>query len=291
MKKSNFLQRTISGLVYVAIILTAIFLNSIYATGIIFSLFSALAVFEFQSVVSINRDRIMLKTIHSLVSIFLFFVISTTALQPFDHLRNVVLALPYIAYIFFYLIAEIFRDRPNPVKEVSYALFSHFYCVLPLAVVLRLGTDTSLLLPPSVPSSMSLTFWFLPLFVFIWLNDTGAYLVGSMIGKHKLYERVSPKKTWEGLIGGIVLALIGSVAFNYIFPDILSLWHWIVFAFIVAFFANFGDLFESLLKRAYDVKDSGHLIPGHGGILDRIDSLLFAAIPAYLYVAFISFIS
>lgn len=289
--KTNLIQRSLSGVVYVLIILLPILLNSVWGTAIVFSVFSAQATFEFQTIVSINRDRLMLKIFHALVGIFLFFLISSPTFTSNDHKGNVILALPYVAYVLFYLISELFRNRPNAIREVAYAIFSHFYCVLPLAVLLRLATDPTLILPKNVPDSMALTFWFLPLFVLIWLNDTGAYIIGSSFGKHKLIPRISPKKTWEGLFGGILFSLLGGLVFSYLFSGILTIFHWLIFAVLIAGFANFGDLFESLLKRSYKVKDSGNIIPGHGGVLDRIDSLLFSSIPAYIYIALISYLN
>ena len=124
----------------------------------------------------------------------------------------------------------------------------------------------------------------LSVFIFLWASDSGAYLVGSLIGKHRLFERISPKKSWEGSIGGGVLALVAAWALWYFFP-IMSLWQWIGMALVVVVFGTWGDLVESLLKRQLGIKDSGHILPGHGGILDRFDSSMLAvpAVVIYLY--------
>jgi phosphatidate cytidylyltransferase len=119
---------------------------------------------------------------------------------------------------------------------------------------------------------------------FIWINDTGAYLVGSFIGKHKLYERISPNKTWEGTLGGIALCIALSFVMVHIFPQ-LALKHWVVISVIVAVFGTLGDLVESMLKRMAGIKDSGKLMPGHGGVLDRFDSLFFATPFVFCYLA------
>ena len=124
----------------------------------------------------------------------------------------------------------------------------------------------------------------LAIFVFIWVNDTAAFVVGSLFGKHKFIERISPKKTVEGFIGGIVFSVLAAVILSKFFTD-YSLAFWIGFSIVTALFGTLGDLFESLIKRTYEVKDSGSLIPGHGGILDRIDSLLIAIPAVYIYLA------
>ncbi|MBR5030969.1 MAG: phosphatidate cytidylyltransferase, partial [Muribaculaceae bacterium] len=125
----------------------------------------------------------------------------------------------------------------------------------------------------------------LAMFIFIWLNDTGAFLVGCAIGKHRLFERISPKKSWEGVFGGTAVVIAAAICFatipalgNLFNPQGLSLGVWIILGAVTVVASTLGDLFESLLKRTAGVKDSGNLIPGHGGILDRIDSLLFVAL-------------
>ena len=115
------------------------------------------------------------------------------------------------------------------------------------------------------------------------MNDTGAYVVGVTFGKHRLFERISPKKSWEGFFGGAFFALISGYVFSLIIKDI-SLINWLIFSEIIVIFGTFGDLIESLLKRTLDVKDSGNVIPGHGGLLDRFDSMLLAAPAIYLFL-------
>lgn len=122
----------------------------------------------------------------------------------------------------------------------------------------------------------------LAMFAMIWLNDTGAFCVGSLLGRHRLFERLSPKKSWEGFFGGLLFCLLaGYLCSAWLHLPVFKTGGWIVYGLIVCVFATLGDLFESLIKRTYKIKDSGKLIPGHGGILDRIDSLLFVA-PATL---------
>jgi phosphatidate cytidylyltransferase len=126
----------------------------------------------------------------------------------------------------------------------------------------------------------------LAVFVTIWVNDTGAYLVGVTLGKHRLFERISPKKSWEGFFGGAFFALISAYVFSLFIKD-LSLIQWLIFSEIIVIFGTFGDLAESLLKRTLNMKDSGNVIPGHGGLLDRFDSMLLAAPAVYLFLSFL----
>ena len=130
----------------------------------------------------------------------------------------------------------------------------------------------------------------LGLFIFIWLYDTGAYCVGMLLGRHRLFERISPKKSWEGVIGGVMLCVAGAYATYYWFDEFFQvpdLTTWVGMSVVVAVFATFGDLVESLIKRTVGVKDSGNILPGHGGILDRIDSLLLVVPAVFIYLMLI----
>ena len=156
---------------------------------------------------------------------------------------------------------------------------SQFFIALPLSLLNILAfqsTENSFVeYNPILPLSV---------FIFIWANDTGAYCVGSIIGKHRLFERISPKKSWEGSIGGGILVIAISLIFAHYFTFISPI-KWVGLALTVVIFGTWGDLVESLFKRQLGIKDSGHILPGHGGMLDRFDSAILA-IPAtvvYLY--------
>jgi phosphatidate cytidylyltransferase len=126
----------------------------------------------------------------------------------------------------------------------------------------------------------------LAVFIIIWVNDTFAYLVGSTLGKHRLFERISPKKSWEGFVGGAVAALGAGYVLSLFIID-LAWWQWLIFSLLVVVFGTFGDLMESFIKRSVKVKDSGRLIPGHGGLLDRFDSMLLVVPIIYFYLLLI----
>ncbi|MDO4695168.1 phosphatidate cytidylyltransferase [Porphyromonas sp.] len=291
MKVSNLLARTITGVIYIAIILSGILSDSVMIVGMVFAIFAGQANFELQSIIGINRKRLMLKIVHALMTILLFYVIFTSSMQDVSYRDFLILLLPYLAYYLFYLTAELYRNRQNPIYEVGLAFFSHLYIAIPLGMLMLLCVDKGTTSGLDLGSmSFHRTFWLLPIFVFVWLNDTGAYLVGSKFGKHKLFERISPKKTFEGFAGGILFTLLGAVAFYYIFPEVTSVFYWLILALLVGVFSTWGDLFESFIKRTYGVKDSGNILPGHGGILDRIDSILFAAIPAFMFIEIIVYL-
>jgi phosphatidate cytidylyltransferase len=176
-------------------------------------------------------------------------------------------------------------------ESLRYSLFAYLYIMVPFVCLIYL---------------YHLDFFFaLLLFIFIWINDTFAYLVGITIGKHKLWPKISPKKSWEGFFGGLVFTILSAVLFCYLLIGKISgeiylctecenvkslsfyMLNWIIFAIIVVIAGTFGDLFESYLKRSLNVKDSGTILPGHGGLLDRFDSVLFAAPAAMVYLMLI----
>lgn len=286
-KVSSLITRSITGVLYIAIILGAILSNSIVLLGLVLATMVGLACYEYQRVVGVSKFDFILRILHSVMGALAFYVTFVVlAGRELSEQRYLVALVPYFAYYFFYTLGELFRRRENPFFEVSQSFFAHLYVAVPLGFLLALAQggyeNGASLLITSV--AFPRTFWVLPVFVFVWLSDTGAFVVGSLLGRRKLFERISPKKTVEGLLGGLFFAMLGGLLFYLALPAVTQWYHWLILALLVAGFATYGDLFESLLKRTYGVKDSGNILPGHGGILDRIDSILFAAIPAYFYV-------
>lgn len=189
--------------------------------------------------------------------------------------------IPYLLLLIYLMVSELYLKKSNPILNWAYSMLSQVYIALPFALlnVLAYQNDqnaaSSISYNPILPLSV---------FVFLWLNDTGAYCFGTLLGKHRLFERISPKKSWEGSIGGGIVVLAASLVFAYYFP-IMTWIEWAGLALVVVVFGTLGDLTESLLKRQLQIKDSGNILPGHGGMLDRFDSALMA-IPAgvvYLY--------
>jgi phosphatidate cytidylyltransferase len=185
---------------------------------------------------------------------------------------------------FVLLVFELFTRTDKPFQNVGLSLLGIFYLVLPFIFAM-----------PQLSSSRVYSFqgygnYFTPnivagLLFLTWANDSFAYLIGSRIGKRKLFERISPKKTWEGTIGGGLACMLTSLGVHH-YLGVLSLWDWLAVALIVAIFGTIGDLVESMLKRSLGVKDSGHIMPGHGGFLDRFDAFIFAMPFVYLFLIF-----
>ncbi|MDR0895376.1 MAG: phosphatidate cytidylyltransferase [Prevotellaceae bacterium] len=281
--KSNLLQRTVTGVLFV-IVLVGCILYSPFSFGLLFTLITALSVYEFAQLVN-RSGKVKINPLTAALSgayLFMAFVLCS-------HLDlGMEVFLPYIVLMLYLMIAELYLKRENPIGNWAYTLLSQVYVALPFALLTTLtylstapldeGSDVYIpVYTPILPLSI---------FVFIWLNDTGAYCIGSLLGKHRLFERISPKKSWEGSIGGGVLTLVASFVFAHFYP-FMSMWHWATLALIVVVFGTWGDLTESLLKRQLGIKDSGRILPGHGGMLDRFDSALLAipAAVAYLYLA------
>jgi phosphatidate cytidylyltransferase len=169
----------------------------------------------------------------------------------------------------------LYREKANPLHNWAYFILGQMYVALPFSLL-----NFILFIDGWQPIVL------LSVFVTIWVNDTGAYLFGVTLGKHRLFERISPKKSWEGFFGGAAMALASGYVFSLLIPQI-SLINWLFFSEIIVIFGTFGDLIESLMKRTVNMKDSGNIIPGHGGLLDRFDSMLLAAPVIFIYLSFL----
>lgn len=178
-------------------------------------------------------------------------------------------------------IRELFQRTKNPVYNISFTIFGLVYTFIPMACLFMIGFYDKYVWTHEFQPNMLIAFFFL-----IWANDTGAYLAGSVLGKHKLFESISPKKTIEGALGGLALTLFGAWVVSMISTQV-GLLDWIFISILIVVFGTLGDLFESLLKRKSEVKDSGKIFPGHGGMLDRFDSILFAAPAVFTYLALV----
>ena len=274
--KNNFIQRAVTGVLFV-IVLVGCILYSPLSFGILFTIISVLSVHEFAQLVSKSSEVSINKTITALGGAYLFLALMSFCTQQSVGAR---VFLPYLGLLLYMMITELYLKKKNPTGNWAYSMLSQLYVALPFALLNVLAFQNS-------PETGSVTYNpILPLsiFVFIWLSDTGAYCVGSLIGKHRLFERISPKKSWEGSIGGGIFSIASSLGFAHFFPFMPG-WQWVGLAIVVVIFGTWGDLTESLMKRQLGIKDSGNILPGHGGMLDRFDSSLLA-IPAsviYLY--------
>ncbi|WP_276868603.1 phosphatidate cytidylyltransferase [Bacteroides heparinolyticus] len=273
--KNNFIQRAVTGVLFVTVLVGCI-LYSPFSFGILFTIISVLSVHEFARLINQNGEISLNKTITSLGGAYLFLALMSFCTQQSVGAR---VFLPYLALLLYLMITELYLKKKNPTGNWAYSMLSQLYVALPFALLNVLAFQNS-------PETGSVTYNpILPLsiFVFIWLSDTGAYCVGSLIGKHRLFERISPKKSWEGSIGGGAFSIASSLAFAHFFP-FMSWWQWAGLATVVVIFGTWGDLTESLMKRQLGIKDSGNILPGHGGMLDRFDSALMAIPAAVVYL-------
>ncbi len=184
----------------------------------------------------------------------------------------------YLLFIFpllvLLVVLELFRKSKFPVSNFAFSVMGILYVVIPLSMLNFFAYDDA-----SYYATVEIEGYqyilLLAFFVIQWSNDTGAYVTGRAFGKHKLFERISPNKTWEGAIGGGVFALIAGFIFAYTTES--NVIHWLVISLLIVVFGTLGDLTESQIKRSVGVKDSGNILPGHGGVLDRFDGVLFSA--------------
>ncbi|MCX7987485.1 MAG: phosphatidate cytidylyltransferase [Bacteroidales bacterium] len=184
----------------------------------------------------------------------------------------------FIAWALMSFVIELFRNKTKPYQNIALTWFGILYIALPISMLLSIAYRENIY---QYNHHLVLSY-----FILIWTYDTMAYVCGLLFGKRKLFERISPKKTWEGAVGGLVFALIAAYILSYFYKE-LTVFQWGIFATLISVFGTLGDLTESMLKRSIGIKDSGNILPGHGGLLDRFDAM-FLAIPAvYLYLQFI----
>lgn len=292
------LKRTISGAVYIALLLTSI-LFSTESFITLFGVFLIITIYEFSNIVNLNKIFSILFGISIYAAIILIshynkqttqFINDTfnsdisleTNIKQLDLILLAVTIVVSIKCIIF-----LFYDSVQKVSTSSKYLYLLGYITLPFVFIVKISFGTNDYNPKII----------LGLFVLIWTNDTFAYLVGKSMGKHKLFERVSPKKTIEGFLGGVVFAAFAGFLISklYIQPkpefSSKSILIWTIIALIVSIFGTIGDLIESKFKRIAGIKDSGSIMPGHGGILDRLDSVIFVAPIIFLFYQILYYVS
>ena len=275
----NLIKRILSGALYIALIVAAILLldNSPVMFMLVFSLLIVLGIGELITMAKDDTTQSWLVNIIDMaggVGLFVSFYLhyEGSTLQS-----RMLWLLPIATYLLLRTIVQLYRPRQNAVHSLERSFFSLGYVALPIAMLNSIMSITA-------PRLL------LGMFIFIWLYDTGAFCVGVLLGRHRLFERISPKKSWEGVIGGIAVSVACAFATHYWFDEFFQvpdLNTWVGLSIVVAVFATFGDLVESLIKRTVGVKDSGHILPGHGGILDRIDSLLLVSPAVLIYLLLI----
>ncbi|TAJ10139.1 phosphatidate cytidylyltransferase [Marinilabiliaceae bacterium JC017] len=257
---SNFLQRVITGLLFVIIIIGSIWVHPL-AYAAVFLLVAGLAMKELKTMLEQNNGKLsMLPSLllGTTTYLLIFF-------QQYYHMATkwMLLLIPLVWLPF---VLTLFSKKEYPFRVIGMQLLIPLYAAIPFAFLHFMAFINNTYDPRLL----------IAFFVMVWINDSGAYLVGVNFGKRRLFERISPKKSWEGFIGGIFFTIVAAV-FLQQWVQIGSVFLWGVVGAVIAVFGTVGDLVESMLKRNVNIKDSGSVLPGHGGILDRFDGVLFTA--------------
>ena len=273
----NFIQRTITGILFVGILLASIYFQTDYQSlTSLFAIVMGLGLYEFYGLVNKGFNVQVPAPYLVFCGLILYCLLGATAFGNSAIIVAGLVAL-YVLCITGLFILELYRKKEQPIHNLAFAMLGQIMVALPFGLMNFIA----------VPNQM---YWVYAIFILIWLSDTGAYLVGCTLGKHKLFERISPKKSWEGFFGGCAFAIGGSMLLWHLFTTVWPIatdttwWQWLVFAILIIVFGTYGDLVESHLKRAAGIKDSGNILPGHGGILDRFDSLLFCIPVIFIYL-------
>ncbi|MFV0417926.1 MAG: phosphatidate cytidylyltransferase [Dysgonomonas sp.] len=274
MKLPNIVVRILAGAVFIGLLLGGILINE-YIFLIIFSVITVLSLYELYGLIEKDAKVPVIRTWNILGGFFLF--IGSFYFCAYS--SSAIAFVPYIIYLLFLFVSELYMKRNNPIQTLAYSILGQIYIAAPFALM-------NYLVFAYEQGSYSHVY-ILALLVFIWVNDSFAYLTGMAFGRRRLFERISPKKSWEGFFGGAAVSIASSLIFAYFYPN-LSVVAWLGFAAVTVVSGTFGDLFESLVKRTLGVKDSGNMIPGHGGILDRFDSTIMAIPAVFLYLILIS---
>lgn len=274
----NLITRTITGIIFVAAIVASFLRPD--AMVLLFSFVTGMTIWEFTGLVNQREDISVNRFIATVAGVYFFFAMTYFCSDLYGGAAKSVVFIPYLVTIIYLLVSELYLKQADPIQNWAYAMLSQMYIALPFSLLNVLAFTAT--------NNGVVTFnTLLPLsiFVFLWINDSGAYCVGSLIGRHKLFPRVSPGKSWEGSVGGAVFVLAAAWAISFYLDDrLLTMPQWLGLGLVVVIFGTWGDLIESLFKRTLGIKDSGNILPGHGGMLDRFDSSLLAIPAAVVYL-------
>ena len=278
-KLTNMTVRAFTGVLFVTIMVTCFFQP--IAMVFLFALITCLSLWEYSGLVNNIEDVTINRFISTVAGVYLFLAISAV---NSGFVQTNAVFMPYLLTIIYLFVSELYTKNKNAVHDLSYTMLGQMYVALPLSIINVLAFRTA--------ADGNIHFYYLlPLsvFIFLWTSDTGAYCVGSLFGKHKLFPRISPAKSWEGSIGGGVLVLVAAFLVSLLDQNHgnlsgLNTLQWLGLGLVVTVFGTWGDLVESLIKRTLGIKDSGTILPGHGGMLDRFDSSLLAIPASAVYI-------
>ena len=275
----NFVVRTITGIFFVAAIVVC-FLKPV-AMAFLFALVTGLSIWEYCGLVNNVKGVQVNRFISTVAGVYFFLAVSgfCSGVVP-----TAAVFIPYLLTLVYLFISELYAKTENAVNDWAYTMLGQMYIAVPFSTINVLAfnatADGSVVYNYLIP---------LCVFIFLWANDTGAYCSGSLLGRYKLFPRISPGKSWEGSIGGAIIVLvvaffIGRYETGLDSETGLTILQWMGLGLVVVVFGTWGDLVESLFKRTLGIKDSGSILPGHGGMLDRFDSSLMAMPAAVVYL-------
>lgn len=267
---NNFFTRVTTALLFGIVFIVGIWYNQ-YTLIILFAFVTLLSLIEFYKLIFSNEQKI--KHLFSvLTGLILFSTISLVSAKLIE-IKYLVLSLLMLPILF---IEELYHKGERPFDVIAKKIIGTIYLAIPFALFCSLGF---------IQNHFDYYNYEIPLgFIFLlWASDTGAYLVGIKWGKHRLFERISPKKSWEGFVGGFFISMCVAAVISYYFKSLDS-YHWYSMSVLIVVFGTWGDLVESMFKRSLAVKDSGTILPGHGGILDRFDGMFLSAPIVYAYL-------
>lgn len=270
----NILVRSLSGLLLVAIIVTSIVVHHL-SFYLLFLSISTLSLWEYYLLV--YREKARTQKYYGLAASAIIFTINYLYAYNLVDEKIFLLILPLLSFVF---INELYLGNKRPFLNISYTIFGLIYITLPFSLlnhIVLYKSEVDIIYKPDI---------LLSIFILIWTYDTFAYLFGITLGQNRLFPSISPKKSWEGAIGGAIVTVLSSFVLRYYFP-LLTLENWLVISSIIVVTGTYGDLIESMFKRSLNIKDSGNIIPGHGGMLDRFDSFIFAVPFVFIYLQFL----
>ncbi|MBQ4041457.1 MAG: phosphatidate cytidylyltransferase, partial [Prevotella sp.] len=249
-----------------------------------------LTIWEYTGLVNERENVTINRFISTVAGVYFFFAMAYYCSDVYGGYAKSVVFIPYLVTIIYLLVSELYAQQNDPISNWAYTMLGQMYIALPFSLL-------NVLAFTATPDGRVLFNTLLPLsvFIFLWVNDTGAYCIGSLLGRHKLFPRISPGKSWEGSIGGAIIVVLVAVLMSWVDESHLlapfgagetglTLVQWIGLGLVVVVFGTLGDLVESLFKRTLGIKDSGNILPGHGGMLDRFDSSLMAIPASVIYI-------